>query len=400
MFPISYFQVRRFAFCISVLLLSAILIACAPLLPSELESSGNPVVQVTTATAGVSYPGPGATPTPPLLIVPHNDLIATPLPGERVVAGAIVEIPDPQDSLPYTYRAEYTRTLEGFPLHKVFVQYQGQEVRLGDDQGTTNVEATGQKYLTLTYYTYGDETNLPLKSGLYVYEIRTGRLTRIADGRRVSFSEVDGEWVLYTSWDNALPLTQTLGGDAPVNLIPLLAYSIASRETITLSTSLPVIPGRGLPYGVGGNMVGWIEYDVQTQQYAIKVSNLNSRDIQTLNVPDLRHPLFFSFSGELAVWRDTYWHGYSLAQDALFTVPYAPPGWENSSASITVAARHAELEWKVKVNDSEIHYFRALVAPRGQAQVTAWESLVIPSQQTVAPPTPAPLAGTPPVAYP
>jgi hypothetical protein len=113
-------------------------------------------------------------------------------------------------------------------------------------------------------------------------------------------------------------------------------------------------------------------------------------------VPDLKHPLFFSLSDDLAVWRDTYWHGYSLTQEALFTVPYAPPGWETGPANITVVAKHSALEWQVRVSEDETRYFSAPIVPYGQG-ATAWESLIIPIYQPFPSPTNALPRGTPPV---
>jgi hypothetical protein len=403
MLPISLSQFRGFALGMFFLLLSTILMACAPLLPSEMESSGNPVIQATTVMVESGYPGPEATPTPSLPSAPYNTLIATPLPEEHVVAGAIVEIPDPRDRFPYTYRAEYTRTLGGFPLHKIFVQYQGREIRLGDDYGSVSVKATDLEYLVFRYLAYGDETNLPLKSGLYMYKIRTDKLIHIANGEYVDLPTLDGDWVLYVSWEDAEPLSanQFPEGEAPGYLISLIAYNISTGQTTILSTGLPVINGRDPKsrYSVSDSRAGWIEYDMQTQEYVIKVCDLNSGATQVLNVSGLIQPRDLSISDDLAVWRDTYWHGYSLTQDALFTIPYAPPGWETSPASIMVVARQSELEWQVRVSDNEIRYFRGPILARGQ-RPTAWESLVIPLQQTIPSPTPAPLEGTPPAAYP
>lgn len=399
MFSATRSQFRNRVFYAGVLLLGTVLGACAPIAPLGSEASGNADVQVATTTAELGYPGPEVTPTPMLPLVSHNSLIATPLPEERVVAGPIVEIPEPRDGFPYTYLEDHIEQ-DGIVLERVFVQYQGREIRLGDDHGSSNVEATTERHIIWTYHAHEDETNLPLKSGLYVYEIRTGNLTRIADGWSVGLSELDGEWVLYISWENAR--TDDLPGkDTPGDVRPLLAYNISTGQTITLTTNLPVILGRGASsfYSIGGNRAGWVEYDMQTQQYAIKVSNLDSGHIQTLKVPDLKQPRFFSISSDLAVWRDTYWHGYSLSQDALFTVPYAPPGWENSQASIMMIARNSRLEWEVRVSDKETRYFSAPVLPRGHGP-TAWESLVIPIHQTVAPPTPPPLEGAPSTAYP
>lgn len=399
MFSATRSQFRNLVFYAGVLLLGTVLGACTPIAPVGFEASGNADVQVATTTAELGYPGPEVTPTPTLPPVSHNSLIATPLPEERVVAGRILEIPEPGNDFPYTYLEDYIEQ-NGIVVERVFVQYQGQKIRLGDDHGSSNVEATTEKHITWTYHAHGDETNLPFKSGLYVYELRTGNLTRIADGWHVGLSELDSEWVLYISWENA-HADSNLVNDTPSDVRPLLAYNISSGQTITLTTNLPVILGRGTSsfYSVSDNRAGWVEYDMQTQQYAIKVSNLDSGHTQTLKVPDLKQPRFFSISGDLAVWRDTYWHGYSLSQDALFTVPYAPPGWENSQASIMVIARNSRLEWEVRVNDKETRYFSAPVLLRGHGP-TAWESLVIPVHQTVAPPTPPPLEGTPPTPYP
>lgn len=401
MLPIIHSQFRGFAFCTGVLLLSAVLVACAPMSILELEISGDAALPAATATVESGYPGPGATLASPLPIPPYNSLIATPLPDEYVVVGAIVEISKPKADFPYTYVEDFIEK-SGIVLERVFVQYLGREIRLGDDYGSSNVEVITEGYIVWTYHAHVDETNLPLQSGLYVYEVKTGKLTRVADGWRVGLSELDGEWILYISWENArtgnLPRN-----DTPGDVRPLLAYNISTGQTITLTTNLPVILGRGAPsfYGVSGNRAGWVEYDMQTQQYAIKVCDLNSGNTRALNVPNLKHPLFFSLSDDLAVWRDTYWRGYSLTQDALFTIPYAPPGWENKpeAASIVVTARHSALEWQVRVSDSEVHYFSGPIVPRGQGP-TAWETLAIPSQQTIAPPTPAPLEGAPPTAYP
>ncbi len=413
MLSLTRSQLRNLALGVGMLLLSAVVVVRALSSRSASEASGNPARPAATLTmavgnpspTAVSYPGPGATTYPgpgetltaPAPQIHYSPFIATPLPDERVVVGPIVEIPESQDIPSYTHREDYIWK-EGKVLDRIFVQSQGQEIRLGDDSGGSHLEATSEKYVTWRYLAlHGDETNLLLKSGLYLYEIRNGQLTQIAEGRKVGFSELDGEWILYTLWENSLSANQFPGGETPGDLVSLLAYHIASGKTITLTTRVPVILGRGLQsfYGISGNRAGWIEYDMQTQQYTLKVCDLNSGKIRALNVPTLTHPLSFSFSGDLVVWRDPYWHGYSLTQDALFTIPHAPPGWETRSVNIWVTANQSALEWQVEVSSNETRYFRAPVIPRGQG-ATAWESFVPGRRSPFTTPTPL----LPPTAYP
>lgn len=401
MLPLTRSQLRNLALSAGIILLIAIVVRALSS-RSELEASGNPARPAATTILASCYsgpeatndPSPGETSTSPARLISY-DFIATPLPGERLVAGPIVEIPKPKDTLPYTYREDYI-IKDGNALDRTFVQYQGQEIRLGDDAGDSNAEVGNDKYLVWWYHANGDETNLPLKSGLYVYEIRTGHLTRIADGRGYGFSKLEGEWIVHHYWEN--PYTgNPPRNDTPAYVQPLFAYNIATGQTITLTTGVPDILGRGPGsfYGLSGNRAGWVEYDMQTQQYAIKVCDLNSGQLRSLNVPDLTHPLSFSLSDDLVVWRDPYWHGYSLTQDALFTIPHAPPGWEGNYGGMEVTARHSALEWKIRISDTETHYFRAPVIPRGQG-VTAWESFVIGRRPPMPTPTPLP----PPTAYP
>lgn len=176
-------------------------------------------------------------------------------------------------------------------------------------------------------------------------------------------SEIDGDWILYTTWDSQPPASTSARVDAPADFtMPLFAHNIVTGKVITLTKHLPVIQGRMTRsfYGISGNHASWIEYDPGVKNYAIKIYYLEKQSEQALEV-DLKQPLFLSLSSDLVVWRDTYWHGYSLSQDALFTIPYAPKEWENVSG-ILVAAKDSAVEWRItNATDDTVLYFTAPV---------------------------------------
>src|SRR5262245_29843384 len=86
---------------VSVLLLSAQLLACAPVEPSELNAPAageatmptaeTVTLPAPTATVVSGYPGLAVTPTR-WPISPDDDPNVTPMPGERVTVGAIVDM--------------------------------------------------------------------------------------------------------------------------------------------------------------------------------------------------------------------------------------------------------------------------------------------------------------------
>jgi hypothetical protein len=313
------------------------------------------------------YPPPGQTPGPTATGNPWPTIespIRTPLPDEKISVGPITEVAQPKDNFQYDYRVEQDVSKEGFPLFRVFVQHDGNEVRLGDDNGTSEVESVSDSYITWTYRVYGDDAKLPVKSGLYVYVVKTRESVLIASGWNVGLSEIGGDWVLYSSGDglpngDKLPL-----GDIPSQYnMPLIAYHITSGKRISLTNFLPVINGRSPQshYGVNGTQAGWIEYDPKTTDYKIMLLDLNTGVMRQLGVP-LKQPRFLSVSNDMAVWRDTFWQGYSLGEDAVFTIPYAPKDWENVAGFI-VTAKDGSLLWSISnTPDGSTRYFEASVS--------------------------------------
>ncbi len=333
--------------------------ACAPMALSGSSAS-------TTQSVTSGYPPPGETPTPTSTVNPwptDDSPIVTPPPDEKVAVGEIVEIPEPKDNFTYTYRMERGENKEGFGLLSIYIQNQGSEIRLGDDNGTSELESTSDRYVVWTYRAFGDDKQLPAKSGLYVYAVETGKNVLIAPGWNVGLAKVSGDWVLYTEWDSPPEGRRPSNAIQPADYtMPLFAYNIETDKTATLTQGLPVIQGRGIRafYDVNSDRAAWIEYDVTAESYAIKLSDLNSDSTQTLKI-DLKQPLFLSVSSDLVVWRDTVWRGYSFSQSAVFTIPYAPKEWENVAGFI-VTAKDDSLLWSItNTPDGITRYFEAPV---------------------------------------
>lgn len=341
-----------------LLIISGLLFsACTPM---TLLGSSTSVTQDFSA----GYPPPDATITPlptrnpwP----PDENPNVTPSPNEKNFVGEITEISGPENKLQYTYRSERVETKEGFVFQRFYIQYNSEEIRLADDNGVSSIESTSEKHLTWTYKAFSDDSILPIKTGLYVYDLETKKNNLIISGWNVGLSEIAGNWVIYTTWeDNPPPVTSPIVPSSYT--MPLFAYNIVTNKTINLTNKIPVISGRATRtfYGVNGAEAGWIEYDLDTKSYAIKLMNLESESIEALKV-ELKSPLFFSLSRDLVVWRDTWWHGYNLSQKEFFTIPYAPKGWEDI-AGFVVTAKDGASEWSIgNTPDGVMRYFTAQV---------------------------------------
>lgn len=338
--------------------------ACSPLaLPQTQVTDAVPTLSATEPLLP-GYPGPTSAAATPLPPYPTDESpIVTPPPDEKVQVGEITEKEAPKSIFGYTYRQEQAITpKEGIVFNKLFVQYQGKETRLGDDDGSSDLEAMNEKYITWTYRSFFEDTQLPIKTGLYVYSVETAEQWLIAPGWSVGLSVINGDWVLYTSWENQSTGMNFPRNDSPGDIQLLFAYNIVSGKMLTLTENIPVILGRSPRsfYGVSGDRAGWVEYDMSAQTYSIKFSDLKDGSTQTLDT-ELKQPRFFSISSDLAVWRDTVWRGYSFSQDAVFTIPYAPKEWENVSGFV-VTAKDGALEWSISnTPDGTTRYFTAPV---------------------------------------
>lgn len=353
-----------FRFIVLFSALSVVLHACAPMsLPSE-QTAATPAVALPVATQSEldGYPGPGETEVSPTVQpLPRPIGIVTPPPDEKVAVGMMSAGRAIEKALPYTARLEYTT--EPRVNFWITIEYQGKEIRLGDENGDSNLEATTDGYLTWTYKGDGLKPQ-EFADGLYFYELSTGKNTLVASGQKVGFSRAEGDWILYVSWEGPQPTVDQLRmDDTPSDITtPLLAYNIPSGKTFTLTDKLPIIRGRFTRswYGVNGVQAAWIEYDAKSGTYAIKLAELNTGEIETLPVK-AEQPRFISLSSDLVVWRDIYWRGYSLTQKAFFTIPYSPKEWENVAGNMVVA-KDGAVEWSISnTPDGARYYFTAPV---------------------------------------
>jgi len=132
-----------------------------------------------------------------------------------------------------------------------------------------------------------------------------------------------------------------------------------SDTILTVTDKLPVIRNRAPQsfYGVNGAQASWVEYDVTTKTYAIKLMVLGTGVTRVLPVQP-KQPRFLSMSRDLLVWRDIYWHGYSMLKDQFFTIPYAPVELENKPG-IIVTAKDTAVEWSYTTNAHDYVRFTA-----------------------------------------
>ncbi len=330
-----------------LLFLIVALVACAPPVP------GYPGPAVPTQASATQAPirRPWTTDQSPII---------TPPTSEKIRVGPITSGAAKQPQLPYTHRTEVgSNSLSQGYYNQAFVTVGGHEVRLGDDGGDSVVEATTDKYVVWRFY---NRTGSVFGSGLYIYDVRAGKNIRVGAGTRVGLSRIGGDWMVYSSWDGPQPLSgQLTMDDMPSDKYTglVLAYDIATNTTLTLTEKLPIIRNRFNKsfYGVNGVQAGWIEYDVTTKTYSIKLMDLSTGTTRTLPVKP-KQPRFLSMSRDLLVWRDTYWHGYSMFKDQFFTIPYAPVALENKPG-IIVTAKDTAVEWSYTANAHDYVRFTA-----------------------------------------
>ena len=274
------------------LVVSMLLTACAPLEASTQQPAAAGYPGPATAAAG--YPGPtGATPATTALPaatmqpLPANEAIITPPPSEIVQTGPMVLAANPQNNLPFKWRQETVSLSTGTTV-RLYLEIQGREVQLGDDNGASSFQSASAQYLAWVYGARTAGLALSRTVGLYVRVINTDQDLLIAPGDSVGGAEVDGDWVLYSDWAG-LPKG---GSTFPRNGTPgavtkLIAYNIVTGQSTTISTNVPVIMGRGMTgfYGVAGDRAGWIEYDLNNKVYALRLEDLRKGSPQTLNVP-------------------------------------------------------------------------------------------------------------------
>jgi len=284
--------------------------------------------------------------------------LVTPLPSEKVHVGAITEFVPPAESQQqprYTIREDIppwepvTEPGQVTPVKKLFVQdtVTGQEIRLGDDAGHASFQTMTSEYV-IWRYQWDGRSETTRETGLYAYVLATDEEVIIAKEPDIApwDPEIDAQWVLYTDAKNN-----------SVYFAKLRVHNLATGEDLLLGEDVPYY---GQPssdyYAISGDKIAYVD------GWVVHVYDLTSRVMRVLSVPNTTSPAYVSISGDIVVWGDKFWRGYDLQQDALFTIPTIPPGWENvpTQPAETVTVRDDRLYWALSVND-EVYRFTAPV---------------------------------------
>jgi len=310
----------------------------------------------------------GAIPVPPCdeptWIVGEQEVcrfLVTSLPDEKVRVGAVTEFVLPAESQQqtrYTVREDIppwepvTEPEQVIPVKKLFIQdnVTGQEVRLGDNAGDALFETMTSQYV-IWRYQWNGWTETTRMTGLYAYVLERGEEIVVAQQPDADpwYPEIDGQLVLYVD-----------GRNASMYFINLRIHNLATGEDLLVGNKVPYY-GRPASdyYATGGGKIAWVEND---GGWTVRVYDLATHTAQTLSVPNTSSPENIGISDGIVVWWDKFWRGYDLQQDALFTIPTVPPGWENISVQPAnpVTVKDDRLYWALSVN-GEVYRFTAPV---------------------------------------
>lgn len=304
-------------------------------------------------------------PTPASDIVVHHPY-ATPAPGEIVQTGPIVQLihtSSAQNSPPrYTLR-EVTASMiitdasVGPEVSKLFLQDSEteQEIRLGDDTGDATLALRTVDYVIWRYRNYPAIGESALQSGLYAYDLATGEnIVIVQSDGFIGYPEIKGDWVIY--------MDHSAMGEQR-SITSLHAHNLKTDQDVCISKSIPFarsFPPQEAYYALDEGKIVWVEMDMEKQQTVIQIYDISTQITHSLHAPNLRSPRNLSISGNYVIWWDSFWQGYDLQQDALFTIPVIPSGWENVPIQFCteVTVKDSQLYWGLSVND-KIYYFRS-----------------------------------------
>lgn len=331
----------------------ALVVACAPL-----TAPGEATVEVPLQ----GYPGDGV---PTVSTWPEGaSPVVTPNPDEVLRVGDFQAQTGPAtDRFSYTLRAEqFKPESRDSAYSRLIVEVNGKPVQMGDDFGSTRLMAQDAGWIVWKYEGFGDRET-KLSTGLYAYEVTTGETQPVALGQQVAFAQVSDGRVLYTD-EAGLEGSRPGYGNRPSDAsFPLFVYDLREKTTNQLSKAIP----RLLPfvpnsfYDLSGDRAVWIEWNADTQTYVMQIHRFSDGVTQPIDVK-LTEPRYLSMAGDLLVWKDVYWHGYSLSAAALFTIPYAPEKYLNNPR-VTVSAIDGGVQWRVQPDEGtqEVVFFSASV---------------------------------------
>ena len=288
--------------------------------------------------------------------------LVTPLPDEKVHIGTITEfVPLERGQRQFHYTIvedtpnqllEPGQSVRDVPVRKLYVQdtVTGEQVRLGDDAGDAFFQVMTDQYV-IWKYQWNGWAETTRKTGLYAHVLETGKEIIIAqEPDQPAYPEIDGSWVIYV---------KTLG--ARDYFIDLYAFNLDTGENLLVGDGVPYNrPFNNRPssdyYAISDDKIAWID-----GSWVVNIYDLTARTTRTLNIPDAKSSAVnVSIFAHTVVWWDRFWHGYDLQQDATFTIPTVPPGWENISVqpASPVTVKDDQLYWALEVN-REVYRFTA-----------------------------------------
>jgi hypothetical protein len=387
-------RIRRISVFALLIISSVVLTSCAPAVGAEAQPKGTS----NAAATRPPYPGLNSETPPPHPTqadrTPDQDkgLWVTPLPNEKVGLGNVVEtnaVPLPTSVPPrYTFRNEFVG--QGNEARFALFVHDTQlntEVRLGTDDGDASFGVMNDEYVIWRFRCYACKEDTALKTGLYAYTLASGEQLLITAGAG-SHPKIDRGWVIYTDAQDPNQMVSNL-----------YAHNLITNEELVVSKDV-VHPWVGLAMGspnpsdyymIRDTKIAWVASAPLGKKWGMGMYDLATQAARPLTIPGVLLPRDWDFFGDILLWRDGFWQGYDLQQDAYFTIPVIPPGWENvplQGVSLVTAKGNA-LYWSLTVDD-ETHYFTAPIVPKG-AQPTH----LVPTPHrklTLVAPTPTPVA--------
>ncbi len=320
------------AVCVLLIGSSLWLTGCAP----QLAIARSPLPTPQLAIAGSPLPTPSG--VSPFLI--------TPLPGEKARVGEVTEVVATPGPSRYSIRNEYNQK----SIRMLFVRdsKNNQEIRLGSDNGSASFGAMTDQYLIWRYDCHTCDEKIDLRTGLYAHVLTTGQEISIAGPEGYQwYPKIDGQWVIYLDVSAS-----------KAYFAQLRAHNLTTGEDFLVGKEVP-FNRPGEYYAISGNRIAWISGDVSgaDAKWLFRTYDLDKHTARILNVPDTIMPSDLSFAGDVMVWWDNLWRGYDLKQEAVFTVPIIPTGWENAPVEyvIPVTVRDDQLFWSLKINGRLYH---------------------------------------------
>jgi hypothetical protein len=310
--------------------------------------------------------GPQPEPTRADGITPRsNGISVTPLPSEKVRLGVLSELVLAPQALatPNSQRYRTQELIKGDGFNRTSViavsdTQSGREIARFDDDTSRSVFMG----MNDEYVIWWCGACKSLKMGLYAYRIATSEQVLITE-KVGQYPKIDGEWVVYIA-------------DVQDSHAELRAHSLTTGEDILITQDMATRgysvqgPGSwGDFFAVRDGRVVWatsLSASNAPPNWGLDVYDLTKRTTHTLNLPEnLGNFSHLDIHGDTVLWRTDFWQGYDLNQDAYFSIPMFPPGWENIQIEKIgpVVASQGRLYWSLTANGKE-HYFTAPIVPR------------------------------------